>query len=986
MRAHNRRARSVPVSYILVNSFMQYLLSIPPTALATIPALEALNPPDWYLNADPAGQRLGSGGGSAHLLLSAWRDTADGADFQTWLRQSTKIMIHGGGQSRRLPAYAPAGKLFTPMPVWRWQSGQQIDQNLLDLQRPYLEQIFNHAAASSRLMIASGDVLVKFSNRLPAFPDADIVCIGLWGKPEDAQHFGVFFCNRQNPAELAFFKQKPSPDEIQRLALDNLFLLDAGIWLLSERAVTALLNLGDCDTARPYDEANPASEFELYSDFGLGLGKTPVKAHPELNSLSVAVVPLDDGEFYHFGRSSDLIESSLRLQNLVLNQHKQPFSGIKRHPDLFVQNACIELAWTTANTRIWIENAHISRGWHLTRDHVLTGIPRNDWALDLPPGTCLDIVPLHNGSDVAVRFYGMTDAFRGPIHAPATQWMDAPAPEWFTRHHITFGCAGLDGDADIQQAPLFPVFKHNAIDRDFLQWLLDTAPTDAANTTFSPRYVTGKRLSASDLSDQADLETLYAQRREFLAPSLAALARNYQNSVFYRMDLKHAAGIFACDQTLQIPPPLDPNDNPLMTVVHDRMFRAEALRQRGQADAGKTWEQDAFALLRQAVLAPVREQKVQPRCDTAPDQIVWARCPVRLDLAGGWTDTPPYCQLYGGRVINLAVNLNGQPPLQTFIRRCDQPHIVLRSIDLGSASTLTTYDDIANCAQVGNEFSIARAALALAGFHPDFNGQTFSTLARQLQAFGGGIEISFIAAVPKGSGLGTSSILAATILGALADFCALNWNVSEICSRTLALEQMLTSGGGWQDQFGAALHGLKLLETDAGVIQSPRVKWLPEHMLTEAFTQGRILLYYTGITRIAKSILQDIVRGMFLNNKPHLALLAELGRHAENTYETIQTADWDGLCRAVSHSWQLNQRLDAGTNPPEIQHILARTTDWVAGAKLLGAGGGGYLMICAKDNAAAHAIRQELTDRPPNPQARFVTPELSTTGLQITRS
>lgn len=963
---------------------MQYLLSIPPAALTAIPALENLAPPDWYVNADPASQRLGSGGGSAHLLLSAWRDTANGEDFQRWLRRSPKIMIHGGGQSRRLPAYAPAGKLFTPMPVWRWETGQQIDQNLLDLQLPYLEQIINHSAESGRLMIASGDVLVKFSDRLPVFPEADVVCIGLWGKPEDAQHFGVFFCNRQNPAELAFFKQKPSPAEIQQLATDNLFLLDAGIWILSERAVAAMLNLGGCNTAHPYDDAHPSDAFELYSDFGLGLGKVPVKSHPELNALSVAVIPLDDGEFYHFGRSSDLIESSLRLQNLVLNQHKQRSSGIKRHPDLFVQNASIELEWTSENHRIWIENAHISRDWHLTTDHILTGIPRNDWALALPAGTCLDIVPLNTGDEVAIRFYGMTDEFRGPIDDPLTQWMGIPAPEWFARRHITPADAGLAGD--MQQAPLFPVLKRTDIDRDFLQWLLSTMPADDNTESFSRQYTTGKRISATALSDQAALSALYGQRRTFLSPSLAALARNYQNSVFYRMDLKHVAGLYAADPSLQIPPPLDQHDNHLMTVVHDRMFRAEALRRRGHAEDSKIWEQDAFALLRQAVLAPVLEEKVLPRCDTAPDQIVWARCPVRLDLAGGWTDTPPYCQLYGGRVVNLAVNLNGQPPLQTFIRRCDKPHMVLRSIDLGSETTLTSYDEIGNYARVGNEFSIAKAALAIAGFHADFNGQTFTSLEQQLRAFGGGIEMSFVAAVPKGSGLGTSSILAATILGALADFCALNWNVNEICSRTLALEQMLTSGGGWQDQFGAALHGLKLLETDAGVIQSPRVRWLPEHMISEAFNQGRILLYYTGITRIAKSILQDIVRGMFLNSKGHLALLTELGRHAGNTYETIQTADWEGLCRAIQHSWHLNQRLDTGTNPPEIQAILTRISDWVAGAKLLGAGGGGYLMICAKDTEAAHAIRRELTLRPPNPQARFVTPALSTTGLQITRS
>jgi len=965
---------------------MQYLLSIPPAALKRIPALEGLTPPDWYLNADPPGTRLGSGGGSAHLILSAWRDTSGGEDFHTWLRAAPRIMIHGGGQSRRLPAYAPAGKLFTPMPVWRWATGQRIDQHLLDLQRPYLERLFAAAPATSRLMIASGDVLVKFAERLPPMPEADVICIGLWGKPEDAQHFGVFFCNRKSPAQLAFFRQKPSAAEIQHLATDHLFLLDAGIWLLSERAVDTLLALGNvADTHAPDAAARPSDPFELYSDFGLGLGQLPMRSHPALNALTTAVVPLDDGEFYHFGRSTDLIRSSLDLQNLVLNQHRQHSAGVKRHPDLFVQNARIELEWSPENHRIWVENAHIGADWQLSTDHVLTGIPPNNWALTLMPGTCLDVVPLANDR-LAIRSYGMHDDFRGALDGEATLWLGAPAANWFARRGLTLTEALLDPAMDIQQAALFPVLPPGSIDRDFLLWLVDESPCETANTRFGPIYCQTERISAHALGDHADIEALYRQRRAYQTASLAALARNHLNSVFYQTDLKHLAQHYAASDDLPLPPPLDADSRDIMTLARDRMFRAETLRHRGGSDEWQRWERDAFALLRQAVLEPVLAEKVLPHADTAPDQIVWARCPVRLDLAGGWTDTPPYCQLHGGKVVNLAVNLNGQPPLQTFIRRHDQPRIILRSIDLGSETRLTTYADIADCATVGNEFAIAKAALAIAGFHPDFNGRAFPTLETQLQDFGGGLEISFVAAIPKGSGLGTSSILAATILGAISDFCALGWSVNDVCARTLALEQMLTSGGGWQDQFGAALHGVKLLTTIPGIVQTPQGKWLPEHMLASAFNQGLILLYYTGITRIAKSILQDIVRGMFLNHKPHLALLDELGRHAARTSEIIQTADWDGLCRAIDRSWRLNQQLDTGTNPPETQDILRRIGDWTVGAKLLGAGGGGYLMICAKDAAAAAAIRQELTTRPPNPQARFVTPELSTTGLQITRS
>jgi galactokinase/mevalonate kinase-like predicted kinase len=355
-------------------------------------------------------------------------------------------------------------------------------------------------------------------------------------------------------------------------------------------------------------------------------------------------------------------------------------------------------------------------------------------------------------------------------------------------------------------------------------------------------------------------------------------------------------------------------------------------------------------------------------------------------LAGGWSDTPPYCQLHGGSVVNLATNLNGQPPLQAFVKRAERPVIVLRSIDLGVETTLRSYDDIGNYAKVGNEFSIAKAALALAGFQPHFCKTAFKTLQEQLRYMGGGLEVSFVAAVPKGSGLGTSSILAATILGALNDFCALNWDINALCNRVLVLEQMLTSGGGWQDQFGGALHGMKLLETKAGIDQTPTTKWLPEHLLQEGIDNNSVLLYYTGITRVAKGILQEIVRGMFLNDNERLRVLGEIRDHAATTYDIIQRANWEGLAKAVGRSWQLNQQLDKGTNPEPVQALFSQIDDYLAGAKLLGAGGGGYLLMIAKDADAAHRVKAELQQNPPNPGARFVDIQISHTGLQVTRS
>lgn len=410
------------------------------------------------------------------------------------------------------------------------------------------------------------------------------------------------------------------------------------------------------------------------------------------------------------------------------------------------------------------------------------------------------------------------------------------------------------------------------------------------------------------------------------------------------------------------------------------------LRRRRQG-GWQSREREAFQRLRDLLVNDAQLSPAQPRLTTQEDQIVWARSPVRLDLAGGWTDTPPYCLEYGGRVVNLAADLNGQPPIQVFARVITRAEIVLRSIDLGQEVRLHSYADVEDFETPFAPFALARGALAMAGFIPRFHAKGgSSSLQRQLRELGGGLEITQLSAVPKGSGLGASSILAATLLAALNDLCGLNWNRDMISARTLALEQWLTTGGGWQDQAGAIYNGVKLLQTSAGLRQRIQVRWLPEHLFQPDCFNRRILLYYTGITRLAKNILQEIVRQIFLSSPTHLQTLAAIGENAEATADAIQRGDYAALACCVGRSWELNQALDSGTNPPPIQRLLGRIETYLAGAKLLGAGGGGFLLMLAKDEAAAEQIRHTLARHPPNPRARFVKLSLSTTGLQVTRS
>ena len=136
-------------------------------------------------------------------------------------------------------------------------------------------------------------------------------------------------------------------------------------------------------------------------------------------------------------------------------------------------------------------------------------------------------------------------------------------------------------------------------------------------------------------------------------------------------------------------------------------------------------------------------------------------------------------------MVNIAIELNGQPPLQVYIKPCAEHRIVLRSIDMGAMEVVNTFEELQSYCMIGSPFSIPKAALALAGFVPAFSETAYPSLEKQLEAFGTGIEITLLSAIPAGSGLGTSSILASTVLGSLSDFCGLMWDKNEICRRTL---------------------------------------------------------------------------------------------------------------------------------------------------------------------------------------------------------
>ena len=955
---------------------MKHLISVPPNTIPYFHQISDLSPEDWFISSDPKEKRVGSGGGTAYLLTEAFNQEKE-TKFDEWLPNEKRVIIHAGGQSRRLPAYAPLGKSLLPMPVFRWSRGQQLNQRLIHLQTPLFDQILNQAPDKLNTLIASGDTLIFSGKNIPEIPEADVVCFGMWLEPGKATNHGVFFARHDSPGQMQFMLQKPSIGKIKELIHEYYFLMDIGIWLLSPKAIKLLMDRCGWN-GETYENQTP-DFYDLYSEFGIAMGNSPVQSDAKINKLSIALVNLEGGEFYHLGNTSELITSNLSIQNRITDQREIWHRQVKPHPSIFVLNSEVTAKLNTEQANIWIENSFIPTGWQLHKNHALTNIPENNWNLELHDGICLDLVPI-DAQEVVIRNYGFNDPFRGTRSSESTVFMGSKLAEWLVDHKLEKAFDHLDETTDIQFLPLFPILKKEDISELFLQWLIDDQPT--LNTKFTDLWLHSRRVSADGIGQICNISEVDKQSTRHRINAIPAIARNYSNSVFYQLDLDKLADEYV-KNNLELPAELEVKNNGWLPL-HAHMFRATVQRKRGiEFDLE---EKKAFDYLRDSVLNHFHQNPVEPVINLLPDQITWGRSPVRLDLAGGWSDTPPYCFLYGGRVLNLAVELNGQPPLHCYIKASEKPEFVLRSIDLGAQETITTYNELREFYSVGSPFAIPKAALALSGFIPDFSCRKFSSLQEQLTEAGGGLEISILSAVPKGSGLGTSSILAATVLGTLSEVCALRWDKAEIGRRTLALEQLLTTGGGWQDQFGGILEGIKLLETSPGKMQSPMVKWLPESLFSDPLYKNRMLLYYTGITRVAKSILADIVRGMFLNSSAHLSLLEELKCHAENTSATLSAKDFEGLGRNISKSWQLNQKLDSGTNTPEIQKLINRIAPLSIGHKLLGAGGGGFMFIIAGDENAANHIRHELTTNPVNNRARFVDFSISNTGLQVTKS
>jgi len=405
-------------------------------------------------------------------------------------------------------------------------------------------------------------------------------------------------------------------------------------------------------------------------------------------------------------------------------------------------------------------------------------------------------------------------------------------------------------------------------------------------------------------------------------------------------------------------------------------------------------EDKAFELIREAIGKGIHYDELpsQKRIRIRSDEVVWVCSPARLDFAGGWSDTPPYCLEHGGSVLNAAVKLNGQYPIQVIGKLHPEPFIKINSIDLGERIIVSETSEMLSYQDPTNWAALPKAAFVTTGIIPE---DTKLNLQDILKELGSGIDLTLFSAVPSGSGLGTSSILGSAIIACLSRMSHVagspindrglgqQLTQEDLFNRTLYMEQLMTTGGGWQDQIGGVVGGVKHIQTEPGFFQVPRISWTDLKVRPNMDLSERFLLYYTGLRRMAKNILRNIVRKYLDRDVTTLQTINQLREKSFEIKEELDHRNIGAFGQKIAEVWELNKTLDPGTSNEEIEAILSKISHLIYGAKLLGAGGGGFLFMVTKGIEEARKIKQILTGEPTNERARFFDFDVDAEGIKI---
>ena len=161
----------------------------------------------------------------------------------------------------------------------------------------------------------------------------------------------------------------------------------------------------------------------------------------------------------------------------------------------------------------------------------------------------------------------------------------------------------------------------------------------------------------------------------------------------------------------------------------------------------------------------------------------------------------------------------------------------------------------------------------------------------------------------------------------------------------LQVEQMLTTGGGWQDQVGGLVPGAKIARSAAALPLEVKVQRLAVSPEAHAAIDDSLMLVYTGLPRLARNLLQDVIRNWYSRSPAIVAVCEAQQKNAEEAADAFERGDLEAVGACLSRYRLHKKELAPGSEPPEVTTLLTQMKPHIYGAALCGAGGGGFLAV-----------------------------------------
>jgi D-glycero-alpha-D-manno-heptose-7-phosphate kinase len=303
--------------------------------------------------------------------------------------------------------------------------------------------------------------------------------------------------------------------------------------------------------------------------------------------------------------------------------------------------------------------------------------------------------------------------------------------------------------------------------------------------------------------------------------------------------------------------------------------------------------------------------------------IARSRAPLRLGLAGGGTDVPPYCDQFGGLALNVTIE---KFAYASIVPRDDG------KVELIAADS--------NQQWIG-EVSAKLPLISGLGLH-------VGVYNRIVKDFNGGqplsVSITTHCEAPPGSGLGSSSTMVVALIQAFRELLSLPLGEYDVARLAHDVERIdLELAGGKQDQYAATFGGLNFMEfyEDRVIVNPLRIK-----QETKAELESSIVLFYTGVSRESANIIKEQTGNVVSGVADSLAALHEVRGEAIRMKEAVLRADFEGFACSMRESWESKKRMAKNISNPFIDELYAVATKAGAKAgKVSGAGGGGFMMF-----------------------------------------